>query len=254
VAKTIANCTFWLDTVAIASQVNQVTIQSSAKEVDVTTFANVGMARLGGLKDGVISAAGFWESNPDPDFTLFGDVGANVPMTVALALNAQAGAPAYLMCAQIAQYGGLGGKVGNPLAFSLRGAQNAGGGGSSGNVGRLAQGVLAENRIITATGSGIIYGPLVPPANALQKMVAALHVTAVAGSAGPSLNLALYSAATAAFTSPTLRASFNAVTTAVASQILEVPGPITDQYWGFAWTVAGTLPSYTIAASLGLAP
>jgi hypothetical protein len=253
-AKTIANCTLWLDTLAIASQVNQVTIQASATEEDVTSFGNAGMARLPGLKDGVISAAGFWEANPDPDFTLFQDVGVNVPITVAMGLNAAPGAVAYLMCAELAQYGGIGAKVGKPLAFSLRGAQVAGNTSASGNAGRLAQGFLAESRLITASGSGLIYGPLVPPATALQKMVAAVHVLAAAGSAGPSLTMALYSATTAGFGSPTVRATFNAATTTPTSQILEVAGPITDQYWAFAWTVTGGAPSYTVAASFGLAP
>ncbi len=255
-AKTIANCTMWLDDVNIASQVNQVTIQSTATELDVTTFANAGMARQGGLKDGVISAAGLWESAGavgDPDFSLFADVGTFIPITVAMGLNAQAGAVAYLMCAELAQYGSIGAKVGNPLAFSLRGAQSAGNSGTSGNAGRLAQGVLADNRIVTATGNGAIYGPLIPPANSLQKMVAAIHCSAVSGSAGPTLTIGLYSAVTAGFTSPTLRGSFNVLTTATASQILEVPGPVTDTYWAFAWTVTGTLPSYTIATSFGLA-
>jgi hypothetical protein len=251
-AKTIANCTMWVDDVNIQSQVNQVTIQSSAAELDVTTFANAGMARAGGLKDGVISASGFWEVAQEPDLSLFGDVGTNVPITVALTRAAAAGDPAYLMCATLAQYGGIGGKVGNPLAFSLRGAQNAGSTSSSGNAGRLAQGILAENRVaVTASGNGNIYGPLAIPATALQRMVAALHLSAFSGT--PTFTLALRSAATIGMASPTVRATFNAINTLTGSQILEVAGPITDQFWQFTWTVAGGSPSVTFAASLGLA-
>jgi hypothetical protein len=251
-AKTIANCTMWVDDVQIASQVNQVSIQSTAAEVDVTTFANAGMARLGGLRDGVISASGFWEATPDPDFSLFGDVGTNIPMTVALTRNSVAGDPAYLMCALVAQYGGIGAKVGNPLAFSLRGAQNAGSTSSSGNAGRLAQGILAESRTVSASGSGNIYGPLAIPSTTLQRMVAALHLTAFSGT--PTFTLSLQSAATVGMGSPTTRATFTAATSATASQILEISGPITDQYWQFLWTVSGGTPSVTFAASLGLAP
>lgn len=251
-AKTIANCTMWVDDVQIASQVNQVSIQKTAAELDVTTFANASMARVGGLKDGVISASGFWESTPDPDFTLFGDVGANLPITVALTRNAVAGDPAYLMCALIAQYGGIGAKVGNPLAFSLRGAQVAGSTSSSGNAGQLAQGILAENRIATVTGNGTIYGPLAIPTTSLQEMVAAIHVTALSGTAAPTLTVSLQSAAAVGFASPTTRATFTALT-ATGSQILEIDGPITDQYWRFAWTISGTTPSFTFAAALGLA-
>lgn len=246
-AKTLANCTIWLDDVNIASQVNQVTIQQSAKEIDATTFANAGMARLGGLEDAVISCAGLWESLPDPDFSIFGDVGLNVPITVALAQNAAAGAPAYLMGAELAQYGGIGGKVGNAMAFSLRAAQNL-----SLASGKLAQGILAENRTgISATGNGSIYGPLAVPANSIQTMVAALHCTAASGTT-PSMTIALQSATTGGFGSPTTRATFNALT-GVGSQIISIQGPITDAYWRFIWTISGTGPSFSFAASLGLA-
>lgn len=254
-AKTLANCSIWLDTVAVASQINQVTIQASATEEDVTTFANVGMARLGGLKDAIISAAGYWEANPDPDFTIFSDVGGgangNIPITVGLAQNAPVGTVAYIMGALLAQYGGIGAKVGKPLAFSLRAAQVAGNINGPDN-GRLAQGLVAVNGAITASGSSAIQGPVPVPTTAQQAIVAALHVTGMSG--GASLLVSLQSAATVGFASPTTRFTFNAVSGVNAAQCVEVPGPITDQYWRFAWTVTGgSSPSFTVAASFGLA-
>ena len=251
-SKTIANCTLWLDSVAIASQVNQVTIEQSAAELDITNFSNVGQARLGGLKDGVISAAGFWEANPDPDFTIFGDVGSNVPVTVALARSAPVGTVAYLMNALLAEYGGIGAKVGNPLAFSLKCGQ----GGSNlplvatTNSGRLAQGVLAINSVITAAGSSAVYGPLPAPV-LLQSIVASVHVIgAIVG--GGTFSLSLSSSASISMTSPTVRATFGAPGfTTAGSDIAEIPGPITDTYWQFNWNLTGTSPSATVAAALG---
>jgi hypothetical protein len=248
-AKTITNCTLWLDKLAISSQVNQVAIQASAAELDITTFGNSGQARLAGLLDGVISAAGFWESNPDPDQTFFADTGGVVPVTVALVPNAAAGARAYLMGALLAEYKGIGAKVGNPLAFSLKAAQKDRD--YSGTIftgARLAQGYLAENRTITTTGSGNVYGPLAAPL-IQQALVAALHVTAVSGTT-PSLTVNLISSAVIGMTSPTTRMSFNPFT-AVGSAMGQVDGPITDTYWQFTWTVSGSTPSFSLAASLG---
>ena len=247
-AKTIANATIWLDSLAIASQVNQVAIDVSAPELDITTFGNAGNARLAGLRDAAISIAGLWEANPDPDATFFADVGKLVPITIATALNAPAGTVAYLMGAQVAQYGGIGAKVGNPLAFSIKASQGGRTLGNSGNAGRLAQGKLAESRTVTASGSGTVYGPLPAPA-LMQAMIAAAHVTAVSG-VSPSLTLTLKSANNIGMTSPTTRATFGPYT-AVGSGCSEMAGPITDTYWQFSWTVSGTGPSFTFAAALG---
>jgi hypothetical protein len=248
-AKTIANCTIWLDDVAIASQVNQVSIDVSAAELDVTTFANAGQARLAGLLDGVISVAGLWEAAPDPDATFFADVGKYVPVTVAMARNAAAGAVAYFMHAEIAEYKGIGAKVGNPLAFSLKAAQKDRDYSGTTNTGaRLAQGVLAENRTVTTSGNGNVYGPL--PAPVIQQAIAAVaHVTAVSGT-GPSLTLTLRSSASNAMTSPTTRLTFGPFGS-TGSACGQVDGSITDTYWQFIWTVSGTTPSFTFAASLG---
>lgn len=248
-AKTIANCTMWLDHLAIASQVNQVSIEHSAAELDVTTFANAGQARIAGLRDGVISAAGLWESNPDPDFTLFADVGALLPVTVALARNAPEGTVAYLMCSELSKYGGIGAKVGNPLAFSLQCGQSESQVGSAPiNNGRLAQGVLALSRTTTAaSGTSAIIGPLPAPTLG-QGVVWAAHVVAL--SAGATLNFSLNSSATSGMGSPTTRATSGPYT-AVGSDIIEIAGPITDTYWQVSWTLTGSSPSATIAVSLG---
>jgi hypothetical protein len=246
-AKTIANCTMWVDDVQIASQVNQVSIQSTAAEADVTTFANAGMARLGGLKDGVISASGFWESNPDPDFSLFGDVGSLVPVTVALARNAPEGTTTYSMCAQIAQYGGIGAKVGNPLAFSLRCAQSTSDIGSGPvNNGRLAQGVLAVNRTASANFTSAIYQ--LPAPALLQGIVLAVHVSAL--TAGATLTVQLSSSASPSMSSPTVHDT-SGFAPPSGSDVIQIAGPLTDIYWQISVGFTGTSPSATLAASIG---
>jgi hypothetical protein len=252
-AKTIANATIWLDKLAIASQVNQCSIDASAAEQDITTFANAGKARLMGLNDGVISVAGFWEANPDPDATFFVDTSTNAvyPVTVAIGRNAAAGAVAYLMGAQVVKYGGIGAKIGNPLAFSLKAAQSDRDYTQNQFSGvKLAQGVLAENRTaVTATGSGNIYGPLPAPSLQGSGIACAIHVTAASGGT-PSITFVLKSANNVGMAGATTRATFNAIT-APGSALVQLDAPITDTYWQLSWTVSGSTPSFNFAASLG---
>lgn len=254
-AKTIANCTILFDKRDFSGQMNQVSIEQSAAELDTTNFGNVGQARIAGLRDATISVAGLWEDTADPDAVIQADIASNVPITVALAKVAPEGTVAYVMNALIAQYGKLGAKVGNPLAFTLKCAQ----GGSSlplaasSNSGRLARGQLALSRTITANGNSAVIGPLPAPA-ILQSIVAAVHVLAATG--GGTLSIQLNSSAVVGMTSPTTRATFGAgggtTFTAAGSDIAEIAGPIADTYWQFTWTITGgTSPSFQIGASLG---
>ena len=249
-AKTIANCTIWLDRLAIASQVNQVAIDASAAALDVTTFANAGHARLPGLVDAVVSIAGLWEATPDPDQMFFADVASPVALTVAMGRNAAAGAVAYLFAALIADYKGIGAKVGNPLAFSIKAAQrDRDYSGATTTGARLAQGVLAESRTVTTNGSGNVYQ--LPAASVAGTVIAAAaHLTALSGTGGPALTLNLLSANNVGMAGATTRLTWSSIG-AVSSVFGEVDGPITDTFWQFTWTVAGTTPSFTFAASVG---
>ena len=236
-AKTLANSAIWIDTQAVASSVNQVAIQATAAELDVTTLADQAIRRLPGLSDSVISASGFWDS-AEPDNTLFGDLGSNIPVTVGEALGVE-GSTAYLLNALMSSYG-PNGKIGGALGFSLKAAGAAG----------LGQGILHLNRTMITTGTSTVAQLPAVPGNGAA-LVASLHVTAASGTT-PSVTVTVRSANNVGMSGSTLRATFNAFAT-IGSQLIYVPGPITDTYWQATATITGGTPSFTLASALGVA-
>lgn len=100
----------------------------------------------------------------------------------------------------------------------------------------------------TATGNsgGIQLGAVA----ANQFLYAAVHLTAVSGTT-PTLNLVVQSDTTG-FPSPVTALTFSQMT-AAGSAIARVAGPLTDDFFRFQWTIAGTTPSFTFAAVFGIA-
>lgn len=116
----------------------------------------------------------------------------------------------------------------------------------------LARGICAHPsgvpRTATGTGTGYQVGAL----GASQAMYANLHVLSIAGTAVPTITVAVESAPTNAFAAPTTRATF-AAATAKGGQAVKIPGPVTDTWWRVKWTISGTTPSFLFLSSLGIA-
>ncbi len=83
-----------------------------------------------------------------------------------------------------------------------------------------------------------------------QKLYSSLHVTAVSGGT-PSLIVKVQSAPDQAFTTPTDRIVFSAVSD-TGAQWGEAAGPITDQWYRAVITIAGSTPSFTLAVCAGI--
>lgn len=235
-SKLIANAAIWFDGQAIASSVNQISIETSADMVDVTTMADSARRRLGGLQDSTISASGFWDA-AEPDNTIFGDVSTPVPITIGVSFGA-AGNTAYVLKAMVASYA-PNGNIGAALGFSVKGAGTDG----------IGQGVIALNGTVTTTGSSAVYQlPAIPAGG---QLITAIHISAASGTT-PSILVTVKSANNVGMAGATTRATFTSAT-AVGSQYLAVIGPITDTFWRVDYTVAGTTPSFTIAAPVAVA-
>lgn len=84
-----------------------------------------------------------------------------------------------------------------------------------------------------------------------QQLYANLHVLSVAGTAGPTLTVAVESDDNTNFTSATTRGSF-AAATAVGGEALRIAGPFTDTYWRVTWDITGTDPSFLFLVSMGI--
>ncbi|MFE7559667.1 hypothetical protein [Kitasatospora sp. NPDC057500] len=226
----------------LTSASNKVELTTEVEEKDRTTYGSGGWKRVqGGLGSSKVSAEGLWEAG-DPgliDDAAWAQLGGVGPWTICPHL-ATVGSLAYLTQALRADYT-LGGQVGDLAPWSSSGSGS----------GLTARGQIAHPpgtaRSSSGAGTALQLGA-VPDGRALY---AALHVLSAAG-AGPSITVRIESDDSAAFADPTTRATFTAAT-GLDGQALAVPGPVTDTWWRVAWTVAGTGPSFTFVAALGLA-
>ncbi|MFD4660835.1 hypothetical protein ACFWP2_35060 [Kitasatospora sp. NPDC058444] len=222
---------------------NKVELSSEVEVKERTVFGTGGWKLVqGGLRSSNLSAEGFWEAG-DPglvDDATWATIGGVVPWTVA-PLQAAVGSLAYLTQALRTDYT-LGGAVGDLAPWQA---------GASG-TGVTARGQIAHPpgtaRSSNGSGTALQLGP-VPDGT---RLYATLHVLSAAGTT-PSLTVRIESAADAAFTTPTTRATFTAAT-GLGGQALATTGPpVTDTWWRIAWTVAGTgSPSFAFVAALGI--
>lgn len=98
----------------------------------------------------------------------------------------------------------------------------------------------------TGNGSAIVLGAVA----AGRSIYCFLHVTAIAGTATPSLTVKLQSSANGS----TGWADVVSMTakTAVGAEVKSTAGPETDTYWRITWTISGTDPSFTFMAGAGI--
>ena len=107
--------------------------------------------------------------------------------------------------------------------------------------------VLHLGSAVAATGNGA--SQQLRAVSASYMAFATLHVTAVTGTA--TFIGRIESDNIAGFTTPTTRANFAAVVgPALGSELVQIAGPVTDDWWRFAWTISGT-GTVTFAAAIG---
>lgn len=155
--------------------------------------------------------------------------------------DGNAGSIAYLLKAVQSEYS-PGAGVGEMYAFSAK---------ASPSGSPPVRATILENGAKTVTGNGT--GRQLGAVTAVQKLWAALHVTAVSGTATPTITVKVQSDDNSGFTTPTDRITFAAKTTIGAEMPASVAGPITDDWWRMIWTVSGTTPSLTIFGAVGIA-
>jgi hypothetical protein len=116
----------------------------------------------------------------------------------------------------------------------------------------LIQGILLENGTTARMATGNGASQLHVAVGATQRLWAALHVVAAAGTT-PTLDVVVQSDDAGGFASPTARitlAQKNAIGYAVGSTAI---GAITDTYYRAIWTIGGTGgPSFTFAVAIGV--
>lgn len=241
---TMKNVRLFTGTADLTTVNNKVEVKADIDEQESTAFAPTGdvwREVLGGIRTVELSAEGQWEAldGTRVDNVSFGDLATVTPWTICPA-GAAVGDLAYLTGALRTSYS-LGGAVGDVAPWSADGKGNN----------PLVRGVIAHPpgtaRTTTGTGTSIQLGAV--PAG--QALYAALHVQSVAGTT-PSLTVRVESDNATGFPSATTVGTFTAAT-GLTSQLLRIPGPITDDWLRAAWVISGTGPSFLWTLSLGIA-
>ncbi len=230
----LTNAKIYIGGLDVSGQANSVALNHVVDAKEVTTFGNDTQINTGGLRQLSMQVEGFWQSIDDA--LLFPGIGGRQVVTL-MPDAATVGNRAFTAAAIQSEYT-PGAGVGDPLAYSI----------SFDGAGNLGRGQLNIVGTKTATGNGAAQqlGAL----SSTQKMIAALHVLAVSGTA-PKLNVTIESDSTSGFASPTTVGTFAQIT-AAGGYDLVIDGPITDTYFRLVFTISGTSPSFTLAGALGI--
>ncbi|MEV4705028.1 hypothetical protein [Actinoplanes sp. NPDC049316] len=238
--------------VDLTTRGNKISLEPEYEEKDVTTWGSVDANGdlwkdvIAGLGSGKLTAGGFWEAG-DPskvDDDAWAGLGGLDAWTVC-PVNGSVGAVAYLASNLSGNYQ-QGGSPGDVAPWSA----------SMTFSGPLARGPVLHPPGLarTATGTGTVVdlsatGTTFPAGKGLY---ATAHVLSVAGTGTPSLTVAVQTAPTSGFASPTTRITFPAFT-AIGGSRMVAAGPITDGFARVSYTISGTSPSFLFVVAVGTA-
>lgn len=248
-SKELVNASLYFNGLYLPSYTNEVDISLSAELKDFTNFASGGWKENKcGLLSGEMSTGGFWDG-PEPDATLFANLGANPkPFSATKSYPSADGEVAYF-CQAVASKYSLPKKIGEPEAFSLM--LNAAGPVIRGWVldARLGAGAAASG---AANGTALQVGAVL----ATQRLYYAVHVLSKTGTS-PTLDLVLESDNAGGFGSAATVATLAQFTSVNAPGSIYgyVDGAITDDYYRIARTVGGTSsPTFEYLFVIGIGP
>lgn len=246
---TLKNVRLFTGGVDLTTRNNKIALDPEYEEKDVTTFGSVDANGdiwkdvIAGTGSAKLTAGGFWEAG-DPskvDDDAWAGLGGLDAWTVC-PVTGNVADVAYLLGALSGNYQ-LGGGQGDVAPWQAAMASS----------GPVARGKVLHSagtpRIATGTGTIVDLGAGVPAGKGLY---ATLHVLSVAGTSTPTITVAVQTAATLGFASPTTRITF-AAATALGGQRLMVQGPITDQYARASFTITGSSPSFLFVVAVGTA-
>lgn len=246
---TLTNSKLYYGQYDLSTDMSEATIDIGTQAEDGTAWGDLTHIFYPGLDTAKLGAAGYFDSDVNSllaDPVLQAAVGvASQPVTV-IPISGAEGEAAYMMQALVADYSPLAGvNVGTMAKFKL-GVEAAS---------RMPRATVLRNTKFTGTpdtvtGNGTIFQIGAVPAG--QFLWAALHVFTVTGTT-PSLTVAIQSATTGGFGSPTTRLTFTAQNAPAGVWAVPIAGPITDQFWRATFTISGTTPAFTYAVLMGIA-
>jgi hypothetical protein len=231
-----------VDTLDIAGFANQLTVEATAEELDVTTLASGGWRhKIPGLRTFTVTADGFQDFDAigvDPAFPAT-TLGGLDTFSVAPQSTGTAGDVAFIGQGRLLNATPLSGAVGDAAGFSL---------GWSGTDVVVRGRMLHPTAARTATGTGTIQAFTFPTAT--QRLYATFHVLSVSGTG--SIVFTVQSDDAVGFPSATTRITSQTFT-AVGHQLASVAGAITGEtHIRPGWTITG-FTSVTFAIGVGVA-
>jgi hypothetical protein len=236
----LTNAGLWVAEYSLAGDANMLSLGTAAELLDDTVIGDTARSRTGGLKKFAFQAEGFW--NDSVDAFAFADVGfANVPVTIAPSGLSEASI-AFLGLMSQGDYSPHNASVGELSKFSMSGE----------GVGLpIARGQLLINGTVGASGTGT--SCLIGAASASQTVCMTLHVLLLTGTS-PAISVVVQSDDNSGFTSPVTVATFATASAGTNQfQFASVAGPRTDTYYRVSYTVAGSSPSISFVAAVGIA-
>ena len=235
--QVLKNANVVIDGFDVSGKMNAIALDYGAEIKDQTTFGNTSRRKIAGLKSLVWSHQGLWQGGDDDiDDILFARVGSEIVMTVADDGIAE-GDNAFINKALLGNYN-PGASVGEVFQFSVEGESES----------EFVSGTVLINA--TKTVSGNATARELGAVSATQKVYAALHITAIAGT--PTLDVIVQSDDGSGFPSPEDRITFNQASAVGAQWGTPLAGVIDDTWWRINYTIGGGSPSLTFIVVVGI--
>jgi hypothetical protein len=235
-ALVFTDATTWIHGFDYTTQSNNITLNAEGEDLDATTFGGNGFRqRVMGLREVSSEHAGFW-SGPVDEAMWEGFGKTNRVVTVSP--TGVEGGPAYFYQAGQFSYE-IGGSVGELIPFSISMM-------SSNTLG-VVRGKLAKAKgTVSATGALGSVVELTAPTSG-QYVYASLHVF----DAGTTLTVQVQSDTNSTFATPTVRATFPAVTTEGGFWLARVAGPfVGETHWRMS--VSAITGTFEVAGAIAV--
>lgn len=228
----------WLHSYDVSGEVNNITLNGTAAELDATNMNSAGWReKRAGIKEAEASVAGFYDA-ASLDAAADALHGTNGIQTYAV--DDIAGSVAYFGTGPILSVE-RGFPVGEMATMSVTAK-------ATGGVRRGAILFPKTTATATANGAALQHGAV----SASQTLWACLHV--FSASAGDTLDVVVASDTASNFPSTTSRIAFTQIAGAVTgSEIKSLAGAITDDWWRVEYTIAGNgSESFSFAVSIAI--
>jgi hypothetical protein len=236
-SQVISGRPVWIGGYEFSNQLNAVALDHGADDLDATSLADTTRVHKGGLKSSGFSIEGFYDPE-SIDNVMYANTGLEgVPVAVA-AQQGNEGEKAFFFNTVQGEYQN-GGAIGELRSFTAGGMSR----------GDLVRGSIHINGS-AITSSGATTGIQATTVSSDQRLFAALFVTSVSGTA-PTLDVTVQSDDNGGFSSASDQITF-AQATQIGAQIIDLSGPISDDYFRVDYSIGGIGPSFNFMVVIGI--